>query len=154
MDYDLNEGDVVDVTAEKFYCPGSPTKEIDVRKLCDGKVDCPGATDEIGCSCRTRIDPLNICDNVFDCPGLEDESGCLGIIKLILINFPHLYLSPVLSVYLGCTENQLQCAKSRAKSACISLQQRCDGVVDCFNSRDEVGCSVLSPTQNPLNVIN
>ena len=47
--------------------------------MCNGKVDCPGAKDEIDCSCRTRIDSSNLCDDVFDCPSIEDELGCSGI---------------------------------------------------------------------------
>ena len=81
-------GDVVDTDyVELILCPGSKTVEIEPGQLCNGKVDCPRATDEIGCSCRTRIDPARLCDNVFDCPDLVDELGCLGIIKSFMFTF-------------------------------------------------------------------
>jgi len=47
----------------------------------------------------------------------------------------------------------LKCDKSRTKSLCISLQQRCDAVTDCPSGMDEAACTILSPNQNPMNVI-
>ena len=46
--------------------------------MCNGDADCPGATDETNCSCRTRIDPSRLCDNVYGCPTGEDELACPG----------------------------------------------------------------------------
>jgi len=64
---------------DTIFCPGSKTVKIEPDQMCNGKVDCPGAKDEIDCSCRTRIDSSNLCDDVFDCPSIEDELGCSGI---------------------------------------------------------------------------
>ena len=87
QDYDT-AGDVMDSDyVELILCPGSKTIEIEPGQLCNGKVDCPGATDEIDCSCRTRIDPARLCDNVFDCPSIEDELGCPGMSKLSHLNY-------------------------------------------------------------------
>jgi len=76
-DYDI-EGDSWDADLDTILCPGSKTVKIESGQMCNGKVDCPGATDEIECSCRARIDPSRLCDNVFDCPTIEDELGCPG----------------------------------------------------------------------------
>ena len=61
-----------------MFCPGSETKKIDPNAMCNGDADCPGATDETNCSCRTRIDPSRLCDNVYGCPTGEDELACPG----------------------------------------------------------------------------
>jgi hypothetical protein len=47
-------------------------------QICDGKVQCPEATDETNCSCRNRMHPSKICDGIFDCPFLDDETSCRG----------------------------------------------------------------------------
>ena len=58
-------------------CPSSD-KLIPISQFCDNIVQCPGATDEIECTCRSKIDPAKICDGIFDCPTHEDEIGCQG----------------------------------------------------------------------------
>jgi len=66
-------------------CPGTPEQLIATSSFCDTKVDCPFATDEIGCSCTSRLEKLvvapeksRLCDGIFDCPGGEDEADCGG----------------------------------------------------------------------------
>jgi len=74
-----------DPEIDTILCPGSMTIRIEPAEICNGKVDCPGATDEKDCSCRARIDPSKLCDDVFDCPSIEDELGCPG--KPSICNF-------------------------------------------------------------------
>ncbi|XP_045026749.1 LOW QUALITY PROTEIN: serine protease nudel [Daphnia magna] len=97
--------------------------------MCNGLVDCPDATDEIGCTCRNRMDPSKICDGVFDCPSLDDETGCRG-----------------------CNASQFNCDITRQRPLCIPLRQRCDGLEQCPDGMDEIGCSVLSPSEHSLEV--
>jgi len=59
-------------------CPGTPEKLIANDSFCNQKVDCPFATDEVGCSCRSRLEKYKLCDGIFDCPGGEDEAVCGG----------------------------------------------------------------------------
>ncbi|CAH1777885.1 unnamed protein product [Owenia fusiformis] len=71
----------------RFYeerCPGS-TICISFNKICDREIDCPGATDEMGCLCRADefvcdngrcVSPSSVCDCVDDCNNAEDEANC------------------------------------------------------------------------------
>lgn len=120
---------VVELQQPSHPCPGSPQTLIFSEQMCDGKVQCPEATDETDCSCRNRMDPSKICDGIFDCPSLDDETSCRG-----------------------CNASQFNCDITRARPLCIPLKQRCDGVEQCPDGMDEVGCSVLSPSQEPLEV--
>lgn len=75
------EEDHVDISVPEeptHKCPETPEKMIFPEQICDGKVDCPRATDETNCSCKSRLGASRICDGVFDCPSLDDEMGCRG----------------------------------------------------------------------------
>lgn len=51
---------------------------IEEKLWCDGQADCPDSSDEISCSCKSRVDSSRLCDGYFDCPLGEDEMGCFG----------------------------------------------------------------------------
>lgn len=59
------------------------SKCIKSENWCDGIVDCPDQSDELGCPCKDRVDRNRLCDGYFDCPNGEDELGCFGKTKYI-----------------------------------------------------------------------
>jgi hypothetical protein len=75
---DLIDSLVVELQDPTHPCPGFPDTLIFSDQICDGKVQCPEATDETNCSCRNRMHPSKICDGIFDCPFLDDETSCRG----------------------------------------------------------------------------
>jgi hypothetical protein len=105
------------------------TVGIKPHEMCNGKVNCPGTTDKIECSCLIRINPSQLCDVVYDCPSIEDELGCPD-----------------------CGENQLTSDLGARRRLCFAFPQRCDGIKDCHNGVDEAACTVLSSKQKPSNV--
>ncbi|XP_017135942.1 serine protease nudel [Drosophila miranda] len=102
---------------------------IPAAHWCDNRVDCKDGSDESACTCGDRLNEERLCDGYQDCPMGEDELGCFGCEPLAF----------------SCYENLEEYARHNRStiSMCYSRLERCDGFVNCLNSRDEQQCSML-----------
>uniref|UniRef100_A0A0C9QGD9 Acrosin n=1 Tax=Fopius arisanus TaxID=64838 RepID=A0A0C9QGD9_9HYME len=101
---------------------------IEKLKWCDGRINCPDSSDEIGCSCRDRMNKDKLCDGYFDCPRGEDELGCFG-----------------------CQPDSFSCQdwdRRYKRENCVPMPYRCDGISQCSNGRDEEECTMLTQTMS------
>ena len=131
-------------------CPDSPTIKIENKKFCDSKIDCPGGSDEANCTCRQLLSNVNaskICNSVIDCPDRTDETGCGGNKRSS--NGPQ-SLQPIYSYVIGCRVNEISCDMNKKKSACLPLSKRCDGIAQCNDKSDEIGCDLFSKRLNAV----
>ncbi|XP_026332795.1 prolow-density lipoprotein receptor-related protein 1 [Hyposmocoma kahamanoa] len=123
-------------TETQFKCNNNKIC-IDRVRMCDGRNDCPDASDESEsvcnlhhcletehmCASRQCILATFHCDGETDCADGSDEIiGCSA---------------------KTCKLDQFQCIGQRN---CIELRQLCDGVQDCSDGSDEEGC--LEPEFN------
>ncbi|XP_018802271.1 PREDICTED: serine protease nudel [Bactrocera latifrons] len=121
---------------DHFQCP-SPEQTgcyggkecIQKSAWCDGYVDCSDGSDEAACRCIDRLASKRICDGYADCPMGEDELGCFGCSDLIY------------SCY-GSSEEYTAFNRSTV-SMCYSATEKCDGVMNCLNGRDELECNII-----------
>ncbi|TDG47498.1 hypothetical protein AWZ03_006090 [Drosophila navojoa] len=129
---------------ERFKCPEAEQVAcfgqkqcIAASRWCDNVVDCSDGSDESACTCADRLDEDRLCDGYADCPMGEDELGCFGCEPLA-----H-----------SCYENAGEYARHNRStlSMCYSRYERCDGVFNCLNKRDEQQCSLLvRDVANPM----
>ncbi|XP_051173151.1 vitellogenin receptor-like isoform X2 [Leptopilina boulardi] len=110
---------------------------IDIRKKCDGKVDCLGGEDEISCNSNSQcsnlefrcqngqcIDIKGHCDYIFDCFDETDEKNCTR---------------------KSCDEGEFQC---HDKGQCIMKSLVCNGRIDCLDTSDEFNCKNFTCNSN------
>lgn len=102
---------------------------IDSDKWCDSNVDCLDASDESACSCKSRIGKDKICDGYIDCPMGSDEVGCYGCDKF--------------SYSCYSNEREYHNGKHSSLSMCYTINEKCDGVENCLNGKDERDCSMI-----------
>ncbi|XP_067643607.1 serine protease nudel isoform X1 [Eurosta solidaginis] len=96
---------------------------------CDNLVDCHDGSDESACRCIDRLTNNRICDGYADCPMGEDELGCFGCTDASY------------SCYDG-PEKYAQFHRSTV-SMCYSAIEKCDGIMNCLNGRDELECNII-----------
>lgn len=131
-----------------LQCPGSQKPCLDGSKCvegfqwCDGTVQCPDASDEISCSCKTRVDRSRLCDGYFDCPNGDDELECFS--KYVKDLKP---LEIIFRIqFSDCPRLTFSCddwTEQGTDITCVPIDKRCDGISDCRNGKDELDCSIL-----------
>lgn len=55
------------------------SKCLKPHQFCDGEIHCKDSSDELFCSCKSKISKTRLCDGYYDCPNGEDELECFGI---------------------------------------------------------------------------
>lgn len=73
--------------------------------------------------------PDRLCDGYSDCPLSSDEIGCFGCDRLSYSCFHN--------------DEEFFRGKDSAFALCYSIVERCDGVEQCLNGKDEKDCTVL-----------
>lgn len=102
---------------------------IPQNRWCDSVVDCLDSSDEIACSCNSRLTEEKLCDGYPDCPLSSDEIGCFGCDRFSY------------SCYYN--DEEFERAKQSTFSMCYSIAERCDGFENCLNGKDERDCTIL-----------
>lgn len=102
---------------------------------CNSVVDCLDSSDEIVCSCKSRLEPQKICDGYPDCPLSGDEIGCFGC--------------DTFSYSCYNSQAEYDDAKHSVLSMCYSITERCDGFQNCLNGKDEQDCTILVKKVGP-----
>lgn len=98
---------------------------IPMTKVCDSKVHCLDSSDETQCTCVSRLEKKKLCDGYFDCPDVSDEVGCHNCAP----------------TEMSCYRTKDEFLENNQLRMCFSKQQRCDGIPNCSNGKDEDDCS-------------
>ncbi|KAJ7384240.1 Sortilin- receptor [Desmophyllum pertusum] len=140
----------------EFTCPNGWCINSGYR--CNGRDDCGDGSDESGCSYLTATARLTttsnplcpagwlhcgdtsyvicirtewLCDGVDNCPGGWDERPQ---------NCPKSTRRPI-----TCSSSEYQCTDG----TCVPLRYQCDGIRQCIDGSDEVGCGGGTPSTCP-----
>jgi hypothetical protein len=120
------------------------TSCVNTTTLCDGINDCPDATDESFCSfiCfdGSEISLEKNCDGIPNCPDGEDENNCLPFLADTdgTLSDNRNYFRAFSVAGPVCDPlDQYQCKEG----VCISIDNVCDGVMDCMFEDDEFDCT-------------
>ncbi|KAM3599170.1 uncharacterized protein V6R79_001076 [Siganus canaliculatus] len=138
-------------TSPSVLCPGSALC-IKPTQFCDGKRDCPDASDENCVSrcpyktdfhCKDRrscVSESLVCDGRVHCHDGSDEVDCASVA-------PPTAPKNVLTCRMGST----LCGDG---TECVLLSHVCDGESDCRDGSDEEGCDAATTSQAENLVLN
>ena len=121
---------------KSFKCPGSNTKCIDRKYVCDGDNGKYG----------------KFYDRQIYCPDGGEESDCkpcpMDKPFMCEMGNSYRYNSPLLPIHL----------KIQQGIRCVEKEKVCDGVIDCFGTEDEMNCTTclkrkLTHTKAPDDII-
>ncbi|XP_055635671.1 basement membrane-specific heparan sulfate proteoglycan core protein isoform X6 [Toxorhynchites rutilus septentrionalis] len=150
-----DERDCTNCDVHEFTCQNGAC--IDKQDVCNGYRDCTDGSDEQNCSrhCEPNqftcsdgscIGKEKQCNHVFDCPDRNDETGCDDNSHLRKsLDHHHLHrLSPSHHVHnqqqpaynSRCDRDSFECHDG----ICIAGYKKCNGIVDCHDNSDEIGC--------------
>lgn len=129
---------------EDFQCVGNG-QCISALWRCDYEPDCPDGSDEENCELK-ECDPAMFncgngrcifrlwqCDGDRDCDNGADEANCTSI------NVP---IKPTEPAIPTCHDWMFKCSNER----CVPYWWKCDGINDCGDSSDELGCPNMVAT--------
>jgi hypothetical protein len=103
-----------------------------IRNTISSTVDCLDSSDESACSCKSRLSVDKICDGYIDCPMASDEIGCFGCDRF--------------SYSCYATADEYNDAQQSSLMMCYTRNEKCDGVENCLNGRDEEDCNMITRT--------
>lgn len=125
-------GNVMNFCEDGFISCFGSNQCIDKSKWCDSTIDCVDGSDESACSCKARLSKDKICDGYLDCPMGSDEIGCFGCDKFSYSCFSN--------------TNEYKAAKHSSFRKCYTMIDKCDGIENCLNGKDEQDCSMIVRT--------
>ncbi|GBP23516.1 Sortilin-related receptor [Eumeta japonica] len=145
--------DTISCSGSGFICSNS-SKLLCIPNswVCDGEPDCPGGEDEIRDRCRNStcsphmfhcpngkcIFKSWVCDGENDCGDDEksDEKNCETTDKSKIIPRPSTDKPAIFLVNTTCLDWMFKCDNGN----CLPYWWRCDGINDCGDRSDEIGC--------------
>ncbi|XP_073946301.1 sortilin-related receptor-like isoform X2 [Choristoneura fumiferana] len=148
--------DTVNCSLNGFAC-GNDTNAICIPNpwVCDGERDCPGGEDERADKCSNStcapymfrcpsgkcIFKSWVCDGENDCSDHEssDELNCTSIGHSKVLPRPSTEKAIDFPTNTTCLDWMFRCQNNN----CLPYWWRCDGINDCGDNSDEVGCGAL-----------
>lgn len=124
----------------QFQCPNKSQLCLNNDRLCDGIVDCPDDQfDEMDCGEKQ-------CGENFQCRPLKLSSMWTNVTTMSpLVLGSNNTVSPLSNTTIHSTSTTTM---APVDIQCIPRRNYCDGVWDCSDGSDEIGCSVTKCKPN------